>query len=397
MSYSQSRIIELIGKFQQDLLTPEETQELEAWKNTGGNSRIYEQLMDPAHLQAQIRGVYDYFGDTEPSLQKIMQSSPPAKEVRLRWRSMVAAAAILALIVSSILVYTIPSPKPAFSSKIAAETTNDIGPGGNYAKLRLGGGKIISLDRAGIGLLAQQGMTEIVKQKDGQVVYKPGGGSGMVIQNTLETPAGGQHEIILPDGSRVTLNSVSRLEFPSDFTGTDRTVSLSGEAYFEITKSKGKPFHVLVDGMDIQVTGTSFNVKAYKDEALIKSTLLEGSITFRDFPKSNQSIKVLPGQEVQVDIKSRQAKLVNDADLEAAVAWKNGIFMMNAATDIASVLKEISRWYGVEIQYVNGIPQGTLSGEISKKLSLSAVMKVLKASGVDLKLEGRKLLVTADP
>jgi transmembrane sensor len=198
----------------------------------------------------------------------------------------------------------------------------------------------------------------------------------------------------------VTLNSVTKLDFPSEFTGDTRTVSLKGEAHFDVMKDASRPFHVVVDGIDIRVTGTKFNVKAYMDEATV-TTLLEGGIKIRNTAKSNMltrapasvTIDVTPGQAVEVDPQSKQIRLNPHADTETAIAWKNGLFIMKEA-DIPTILREISRWYSIEIVYVNTIPTGTISGKIAKSLNLSQVIKILSKSGVNVRLDGRKLLVS---
>jgi ferric-dicitrate binding protein FerR (iron transport regulator) len=299
----------------------------------------------------------------------------------------VAAAAFLGVVATGI--YFISKKSTSASSTAATKKTPDIVPGdGNQVVLTLADGTKIQLDSSGMGLLAQQNGTEILKQKDGQVIYQSNNPS-QASMNSIITPKGKQHELILPDGSRVWLNALSKIDFPTAFTGKQRNISLSGEAYFDVVTDKSRPFHVNVDGMDVKVTGTQFNVNAYKDETTVKSTLFEGGVKVT---KDALTVDLMPGQQLQMDPKTKQFKLVKNADLEATAAWKDGVFYLNNI-DVAALMRQAARWYDIEVEYPNGVPSVTLFGEIDRNTNLSELMKVLNESGIKTRLDGKTLQI----
>ena len=276
------------------------------------------------------------------------------------------------------------------------ELNNDVLPGGNKAILTLANGSQIVLDSAANGIVAQQGNTEVMKLANGQLVYKGAGDqANEVLYNTMVTPAGGQYRLILPDGSRVWLNAVSSIRFPTAFIGKERTVEITGEAYFEIAKDLSRPFRVLVrpvsgNGvMEVAVLGTHFNINSYRDEPTIKTTLLEGSVKV-SMGTSLTFIK--PGQQAQLN-NSGIIKVINDADVAEAVAWKDGRFEFNDA-DLKTIMRQVMRWYDVDVDYQGNIPDRYFTADISRNKTLSGVLTILKLSDVDFKLEGKKLTVT---
>jgi ferric-dicitrate binding protein FerR (iron transport regulator) len=270
----------------------------------------------------------------------------------------------------------------------------DIMPGGNKAILTLGDNTTINLDDAKNGVVGQQGNTQVVKSKEGRLdYYTVGAKASAITYNLLTTPRGGQYQLALPDGSKVWLNAASSLRYPTAFAGKERVVELHGEAYFEIAPNPSMPFKVAVSQQageapaEIEVLGTHFNVKAYADEPAVHTTLLEGSVRVR---KGRNIVPLQPGQQASWN-SARDVRVV-PADVEEAVAWKNGLFKFNEAT-IEDVMRQLSRWYDVEVVYTNGIPGDLFRGEIYRNVNVSKVLKVLEASGVQFKVEGKKILV----
>ncbi len=320
----------------------------------------------------------------EPAIQKkvfLMNKYPWA-----------AAAALFVCISSAIYFFTNTNRndnKAVVKNSKPAVPKNDVLPGGDKAMLTLADGSQIVLDSAGNGILAQQGDTKIVKTQDGQLIYNTVGQAAKeMAYNTLATPRGGQYKLTLPDGSKVWLNAASSLKYPVAFTGNDRRVEISGEAYFEIAKDASKPFKVQLDQMEVEVLGTHFNINGYNDEDVVCTTLLEGSVKINTKDGSN-SLK--PGQQAQLE-KTGKMTLVNNADLEETMAWKDGNFQFENS-DIHTVMRQINRWYDVEIEY-----QGTVSkhflGTISRNVKLSSVLAMLQQTGeVKFRIEGRKVVV----
>jgi transmembrane sensor len=331
------------------------------------------------------------------------RQKPP---VPLRWKRWMVAAAVLILFAGAggALLYRGNGPGQPARPVVRRQAApgDDVAPGGNKAVLTLADGSTIDLDEAKNGLLVRQGGSRLVKQNGGQLAYTGDSRAGTAIKgmatkeiqyNLLTTPRGGQYQLILPDGSKVWLNAASSLKYPATFTGKERTVELQGEAYFEVAKNADMPFRVSVDNgkgegpMQVEVLGTQFNVKAYADEPAINTTLLEGAVRVH---RNGQAATIRPGEQAKLN--GAGMLKVETADTEEAVAWKNGLFRFDEAT-IEDVMRQLSRWYDVEVVYVNEAPKDLFRGEIYRNVNVSKVLKVLEASGVRFTVEGKKILV----
>jgi ferric-dicitrate binding protein FerR (iron transport regulator) len=268
---------------------------------------------------------------------------------------------------------------------------NDIAPGGNKAILTLSDGTKVVLDTANNGALTKQGDVTVIKL-DGQLAYnKEGSTAKEVLYNTITTPKGGQYQLVLADGTRVWLNAASSLRYPTSFTGSERRVEITGEAYFEVAKNAAMPFKIKVDGKgEVEVLGTHFNINAYRDEQAISTTLLEGSIRFTDLENMKAAI-IIPGQQVLMGIDG-QLKLNKNPDLESVIGWKNGSFHFNSQ-DIKSIMRQISRWYDVDVVYSGETSGETFSGIVSRKSNISEVLNLMEDSGVKFKIEGKRIIV----
>jgi hypothetical protein len=304
-----------------------------------------------------------------------------------------AAASILILFITGITYhYTSTKKQDQQLAQDRLKAKNNIVPGSNKATLTLANGEVIVLDKEHNGALAKQGSVQIIKLNNGQLAYKADqtkDAGRQVSFNTLSTPAGGQYQITLPDGTVVWMNAASSLIFPTAFTGKDRTVKLKGEAYFEVSANEHQPFIVRVNNMDVQVLGTRFNVMAYEDEQVVKTTLLQGMVKVA---ADNKVVLLKPGQ--QAKMKQSGEMNVIPVNVEEVVAWKNGIFSFNGATT-QEVMQQIARWYDAEIVYPDGIPKGLFRGEIERTADISTVLKILEVSGVKFTVEGHKIVVRA--
>lgn len=258
----------------------------------------------------------------------------------------------------------------------------DILPGTNKATLLLADGKRVLLDEAATGKITAFAS----KTGDGKLVYQSN--TVAVSYNTLTTPRGGQHYVKLADGTGVWLNAASSITFPTAFTGRSRAVTITGEVYFEVAKDKTRPFHVQYNDIDITVLGTHFNVMAYTDEESVKTTLLEGSVKVK---RGTEQVLLRPGQ--QAEVTHKELKKVVSADIEEVMSWRNGMFLLNG-TDIGTVMRQVSRWYDVEVVYKNGVPEGHLVGDIPRTMPLSKILEGLKISGLPCEMEGKKIIVS---
>lgn len=323
---------------------------------------------------------------------KMNEGVPVTPVRRMHFFTRYVAAAATILMVLSIGTYFYLKPAKQTATQIAI-VKNDVGPGGNKAVLTLANGKQIMLNNAQNGNLAQQGTTTVQKAGSGLVSYLMGDntdqhdvtGDNTPAFNSITTPRGGEYKVILPDGTQVWLNAASSIRFPVAFTGNERNVETTGEVYFEVTKDKHKPFTVTTAGQTITVLGTHFNVMAYPDEDHIVTTLLEGSVKIT---KGTTTKMLKPGEQAVAG----EDITVMPANVDDAVDWKNGITSFSDA-DIKTIMRMVSRWYDVDVEY-QGQPSGRLfTGSISRKSNLSELLKILTLTHIRFSVEGKRLIV----
>lgn len=318
-----------------------------------------------------------------------------------RWKMPAAAAAILLLIITS--VFFIITSKDKKQPIVKSEQNkpvpvNDIAPGGNKAILTLADGSSIILDSAANGTLTQQGSIKVEKLANGLLAYIVNGKqvteNDEAFYNTISTPRGGQYQLTLADGTMVWLNAASSIHFPVVFTGKERKVEITGEAYFEVAKNKDMPFKVKAAMSEIEVLGTHFNVNAYEDETSTKTTLLEGLVKISvPAPVGSQPARFLnPGQQAGIN-KDGNISLLSNVDVEEVMAWKNGRFQFNSS-DLKTILRQVSRWYDVDIVYKENVNLH-FTGQITRNANVSKVFEKLELTGiVNFKIEGRKIIVS---
>jgi len=272
----------------------------------------------------------------------------------------------------------------------ASKKQIDVKPGTNRAVLTLADGSSIILDDQLPGNIKQLPGLMITKTPKGELIYKVSAHSGSgsdISTNTITTPKGGQYQVFLADGTHVWLNAASKLTFPQAFVGRMRRVKLEGEGYFEVTRNKAMPFHVLTGSQDVEVTGTHFNVNGYTDSETINTTLLEGGITVHQNGRSKQ---VSPGQQAIVSVNLSDIK-VNIADTEEAVAWKNGLFEFNNAS-LTQIMNQLERWYDLKIDY-SSLPAKRYNGMVPRSANLSRVLQMLEVTGnIKFKIEEQRHL-----
>ena len=411
---SISQIKNLLDSYIAGSATQQEQQLVEQWLEENDQQNTEWQLMNNKDKAAWLLQLYRDIDNSITPKDAGWQDDDTI-DSSLAWYKkfwLPVAAALIVSIGAGIYYFLLPQEERATPvSVIAPQLQNDALPGTNKAILMLDNGKTILLDDSQDGVLVKQGGTAVSKQGE-NLMYKGKGNNDKdapVVFNTLTTPRGGQYKLVLADGSKVWLNASSSIRYPVSFTGNERKVEITGEVYFEISQLsvdglKGKatkriPFIVKVnmlgrEGAEVEVLGTHFNINAYDDEDAISTTLLEGSIKIsppRPNEKSLEAVIITPGQQARLN-KNGLLQLVKEVNIEETVAWKNGLFMMNGAA-IPAVLRQLARWYDVDIVYGNGIPEGRITGDIPRDMNLSEVLKVMELSGVHFKIDNKKIIV----
>ena len=307
-----------------------------------------------------------------------------ARQVNLvNWK---VAAAMLALLAAA-AYFLFPAANKTKPSLAAVEQRykNDVAAGTNKAILTLGNGSRIQLDSTANKANTQLPKGLNVNYADGSIYYTASPASTNDY-NTLTIPNGGQYNLTLVDGSRVWLNAASSLKFPRQFEARRREVMLTGEAYFEVTSNQQAPFIVKSGEVQVQVMGTHFNVKAYPNDNKITTTLLEGAVKLVSV---KNSVVLEPGKE---GIYEDNQFVVNKADMEGSIAWKNGLFLFNKC-DLNTIMQQFERWYDISVVYEGAIPANRFVGEFKRELSLAASLKILELSGVRFTLVGKQITV----
>lgn len=292
-----------------------------------------------------------------------------------RWSA--AAAAVLILAVAGIMLW-----KDKDTADLAQ--MEKIPPGKQGAILTLADGREVLLDSLNDGLVAEQSGANAMLG-NGQLHYRYNGKtSNDIAYNTMTTPKGRQFRLQLPDGTEVWLNAASSIRFPTAFTGKTRSVSVSGEVYFKVAAKAGQPFTVDARGKAlVEVLGTRFNINTYEDAKTLNTTLLEGAIRVN-------SVVLKPGQQAQI---GQQLKVVDDANIEQAIAWTNGLFNFDNIS-LQEAMHQIERWYDIEVVYEDDdIPEIPFGGEIKRNLDLPDLLKLLESTNLTFSLENRTLKI----
>lgn len=391
MQHIPENIQILIEKHQSGNALPEEIQMLNDWYRSFNDSNVEFTAAE---------------NDTEDQMEQriknrilhTLSDEIKSASTTFRWQMPMVAASIL-LLLSAGLYFLLPTRlQKQQQASFVTQPVNDIAPGGNKAVLTLADGSTIVLDNASNGTISQQGNIQVQKLDNGLLSYTVNGKkvteNDETFYNTITTPRGGQYHITLADGTLVWLNAASSIRFPVVFAGTERKVTITGEAYFEVAKNAAMPFKVKAAFSEIEVLGTHFNVNAYEDETYIKTTLLEGLVKVSATTMSANRLPILlkPGQQSGIS-KAGNISVQNDVDIEEAMAWKNGRFQFSSA-DLNSILRQISRWYDVDIVY-NGKVDLHFTGQLARNANVSNVFEKLALTGeVHFRIDGKKIIVS---
>lgn len=368
----------LIRKYLSGTATADETEKVEQWyQDYGHNLEVYVGNEEEASEQELHDKILN-------RLRTTLHGAPKAI-VTPMWKKLAAAASI-AMVLAAGGWYFIQN-RSTDKTQVARQT--EVSPGFEQAILTTSDGRKIEL-----GSNSQQPINEkngVVISNDGhQLTYASSSTGNTVFFNTLEVPRKGVYSLELADGTKVWLNSLSSLTYPTSFPGRERRVSIKGEAYFEIAKNPRQPFIVDVEGgQAIEVLGTRFNVNAYTNEQQISTTLLEGAVRVK---AGDQLQKLSPGQEAQFSLSNKTLHVRSNADANDVISWKNGFFVCNGK-DLQAILRQVMRWYDIDVAYQGEIRPESFVGTISRNMNLSELLEVLEITGVHFSLQGKTLTV----
>lgn len=315
---------------------------------------------------------------------------------RITWMRTIAATILLGSALGLTFWYANYSSFLAQKNhKMDKLTTGSVKPGGDQATLTMANGVTINLNDINNGQIAAQSGISISKASHGMIVYNFSGNQSKngkidTSKNMIQTPKGGQYQMILTDGTKVWLNSTTTLSFPMCFPKNQRKVTLTGEAYFEVSKDKKRPFVVCANGTEVQVLGTHFNVNAYSDNSEVATTLLEGSVRMK---KGKYSALLVPGEQA-VSQNNSSTLTVNKVNVNDMVGWKNGYFIFRDE-NIVNIMKQLSRWYDLEVIYTSEeVKDREFGGTVSRADNLKELLDYMELTQtIHYKLEGRRLLI----
>lgn len=378
----QEEYLKLAEKYMSGECTPEEEALLKAYED---RVQLLDGDWDPAGGEGDV-----IYNELRNRLDKaVVKDIRPVRRIYF-W--MKIAAVLIIFLGAGVLIRKMVPVQPARQQALRKPAIEPIVPGGNNAYLTLADGTKVPLNDRQNGTVATGQGIHVNKVQDGLLVYHAEGESATTVSdnyNTITTPAGGQYQVILSDSTKVWLNARSSLKFPVLFDQGSRQVEVIGEAYFEVSRDKKRPFIVKTDQSEIVVLGTHFNVSAYPDDQTTTTTLLEGMVNVKH---GAASAILNPGQKGSVTANDHRVA-VEKADLQAAIAWKNGLFIFRDE-NIVSVMKKISRWYNVEVEYQGDVTVKSFGGTISRFKNITEFLDILELAGeIQYKIEGRKVII----
>ncbi|SKB91212.1 FecR family protein [Sphingobacterium nematocida] len=336
--------------------------------------------------------------DIKVKVDELIRQKEKKRDLKQRplWHRLPFVALLAAIFICVVLfAYWRYVPEKNDKVELLHANTETIRPGRDEAILTLADGTQLILNDEMNGFISRQSGAVVEKTPEGELIYHVKG-NGKVVENTIETPRGGQYRLVLSDGTKVWLNAASSIRFPTVFAGNTRQVEISGEVYFEVKRDSSRPFKVLSENQMIEVLGTNFNVNTYKDETSNKTTLLEGSIRITKLDKDKRPMadisKVLhPGQQALLSPVNNHIVVENSPN-EDAVAWKDGYFKFNR-DDLQTIMRQVARWYDVEVEYQGELSKDQFVGEIKRGENIEEVLRILKLNRINVNIIGRKVII----
>lgn len=377
---------ELILNYLKEELTDKEAAELEEWINADPlHKALFQDLTNEAFLQEEL-SMMDAFPLEEGKAAFKQKLKPiPIKRRNLGWYY--AAASIVVLLAFAWFTRNRVEPMEPINIVAELKKAEAIKPPTDKAILTMADGQKIELSPSTTGWISKQDNVDLVAE-DGEIHYNAHAIPDKIQYNTLTTPKGGQYKLVLEDGTKLWINAASSITFPVAFLGNERKVVLYGEGYFEVAPDAKRPFRVEIDHGIVEAVGTAFNVNSYADEAISKTTLLEGKVKVQS---NKEETLLIPGQQANINASGTIKKLM-EVDTDAEVAWKNGQFMFKSAT-VEEIMKQLSRWYDIDVMYSQNVPKDKFSGIVNRAGNLSEVLRILHEGGIRFKIQNKTVIL----
>lgn len=380
-------ISDIITAYIKGEISLEQKERLNKWILASNENRdLFESLLSDEKFDKALKDYEVY--DVESAYMKV-KSRKVFRQSRISLRRVLYYAAALA--VPIIVAVVLFNKKVTKDNTIESFASGQITIGESKAQLILSNGEKIYLGKSVIDTISDDNINII---SDGGVIeYKAGTEIIENKHNTLVVPKGGEFDIVLPDGTRVWLNSDSEMKYPLNFSGKIRKVYLKGEAYFKVAHNKKKPFIVETDGVNVKVLGTEFNVRSYYDEAKLATTLVNGSVEIESTRGVRNKLTLNPGYQAVLEktTGNLMAEKVNVGDY---IAWKTGRFVFKHKR-LEDVMLELSRWYNVEVFYQNNsVKERTVTGILKRYDSFDEFIKMMDMTEVaDFNVRGRTIII----
>ena len=382
MSYKDDDI-----EFANRLLTRREElndEEVTAWLKEKNHVELLDEI---AAIRQKLSG-QSYGENGEEEFLHLEKSIYDQKSRRMTLRWSIAASIIL--LVGLFVGRTINGVRDMHEEQELAK--NVMQPGTSKAILMMADGKEVVLEQGqNLNILLNERVRVATSNRG--IVYEEHG-KGVVTEeyNKLTTPIGGEYSLVLSDGTKVFLNADSELKYPVEFSDGKRIVDLKGEAYFEVHKDSLRPFVVRVNGAEVTVLGTSFNVNTYGDDGQIYTSLVNGAVRVSSV-KNGQAEVLKPGMQSVMDVQSGQLT-VREVDVEPYVAWREGRFVFRAMT-LDLIMRQLQRWYDFEVFYQNPeLKDYEFRGVIKRDMDLDKVLSVIKVTtNVDFEVKGKVITI----
>ena len=394
MSKSIDHIRKLLEKLHYNSATEEEIDELQSLLEASANEEGIVPLLKNDWNESKMVFTEEQIEELAGSILSEIHSRTPSQVLKNKPfnRSWWMAAASVIILLGAGTWFWFSKEKKA--DPIITATIPDAPPGGEGAILTLADGRQMVLDSISNGVIANQ-EGSAVTLNNGQLAYRSADGSdGEIAYNTMTTPRGRQFQLLLSDGTRVWLNAASSIKFPTAFAGNTRTVTISGEAYFEVNKRTAKPFIVNIGNKArIEVLGTNFNVNAYENEESIKTTLLTGSVKMVS-AGAQTGVILKPAEQGQLENipGKNKIRVVGDVDLEKVMAWKNGAFNFEGL-ELKEVLRQLERWYDIDVVYRSSPSPMKYRGGMDRNVKLSDILEVFREMGLKYEWDGKTLTI----